>query len=428
MLFMCNFFSPRKYSFLIIGTIVLMACMSCASNRDLKSSVNKTRPILEKDIEYLASDDLEGRATGTEGEKKAADYIADRFSKSGVDPKGEAGYFQDFSVMNKDNPHDISFGSEGQGEITVRNVIGFIDNNKPTTVVLGAHYDHLGYGEFGSLHTGSPEIHNGADDNASGVAALLWLADNLKRQESNHNYLFIAFSGEEHGLWGSNYFMKNPTIEPESITFMVNMDMVGRLNDEKQLAIHGTGTSPQWNNIIENVKIKGVEPVLKEGGVGPSDHTSFYLEGIPVLHFFTGQHQDYHRPSDDEERINYEGLNIVSHFILSIINQTDEIEKLTFSKTKDEDQNRRVSFNVTLGIVPDYLYSGEGLRIDGVREGRPADMGGIMKGDIVLEMGEEEVKDMNSYMQLLSVFKPGQTIDVKIDREGKNITKSVTFD
>ena len=200
------------------------------------------------------------------------------------------------------------------------------------------------------------------------------------------------------------------------------------LNDEKQLAIHGTGTSPQWNDIIENVKIKGVEPVLKEGGVGPSDHTSFYLEGIPVLHFFTGQHQDYHRPSDDEERINYEGLNIVSHFVLSIINQTDGIDKLTFSKTKDEDQNRRVSFNVTLGIVPDYLYSGDGLRIDGVREGRPADKGGIIKGDIVLEMGDEEVKDMNSYMQLLSVFKPGQTIDVKIERDGKIITKSVTFD
>jgi hypothetical protein len=402
--------------------------MSCASNRDLRNSVNKTRPIFEKDIEYLASDELEGRATGTDGERKAADYIAERFAKSGVLPKGEEGYFQDFSVIDKDNPHDVSFGSGEQGEISVRNVIGYIDNSVKNTVVLGAHYDHLGYGEIGSLHTGAPEIHNGADDNASGIAALLWLAESLKKQDNRHNYLFIAFSGEEHGLWGSNYFMKNPTVDPEDISFMINMDMVGRLNDEKQLAIHGTGTSPEWNAVIENVKIKDVQPVLKEGGVGPSDHTSFYLEGIPVLHFFTGQHQDYHKPSDDEERINYEGLNIVSHFILSIINQTDGIDKLTFSKTKDEDQNRRVSFNVTLGIVPDYLYSGEGVRIDGVREGRPADKGGIIKGDIVLEMGDEEIKDMNSYMQLLSVFEPGQTINVKIERDGKIITKSVTFD
>jgi len=172
-------------------------------------------------------------------------------------------------------------------------VLGYINNNANKTIVIGAHYDHLGHGSQGSLHRGEEkEIHNGADDNASGVAVMLNLASKLKETNKGNNYLFMAFSGEEMGLLGSNYFVKNATIHIDSINYMLNMDMVGRLKADSTLAVFGTGTSPIFKQTISanNSKFKIIE---KESGVGPSDHTSFYLNDIPVLHFFTGQHEDY---------------------------------------------------------------------------------------------------------------------------------------
>ncbi len=192
------------------------------------------------------------------------------------------------------------------------NVIGYIDNKAATTVILGAHFDHLGYGEDGNsmLRTGEKLIHNGADDNASGTAALIELARILKTSKAkNHNYLFIAFSGEEMGLFGSKYFTEHPTIDLATVSYMLNMDMVGRLNDStKVLTVGGYGTSPQWASVI-NPQDKKIPFVIKidSSGTGPSDHTSFYRKDIPVLFFFTGQHRDYHRPTDDADKINYFG-------------------------------------------------------------------------------------------------------------------------
>ena len=242
----------------------------------------------------------------------------------------------------------------GEKKRTGHNVIGYIDNGAATTVVLGAHFDHLGYGEDGNsmLRTGEKLIHNGADDNASGTAALIELARILKTSKAkNNNYLFIAFSGEELGLFGSKYFTEHPTIDLKTVNYMINMDMVGRLNDStKALTVGGYGTSPQWATVI-NPKDKKLPFVIKidSSGTGPSDHTSFYRKDIPVLFFFTGQHRDYHRPSDDAERINYDGeLHIVNYINNLITNVNKQNKKLAFTKTR-ETQVSMAPFKVTLG-------------------------------------------------------------------------------
>jgi hypothetical protein len=382
-----------------------------------------------EDVSILANDSLKGRKTGSEGEKKAAEYIAKRFENIGLQQKGTTGYIQKFTFKASKNPHqEAEFTStENDNTETAENVIAYLDNNMENTVIIGAHYDHLGMGGEGSLYREGDAIHNGADDNASGVAMMLHLADSLQRKDSpkNNNYLFIAFSGEEEGLLGSNYFVKNPTIDTKKVTYMLNMDMVGRLNAEKTLAVYGIGTSPILKQTV-NANAGDLNIVENESGVGPSDHTSFYLADIPVLHFFTGQHEDYHKPSDDTEKVNFEGMKVVSNYIFSIIKDLDSQPKLPFRKTKNESEVVP-DFKVTLGVVPDYLFSGKGMRIDGVSEEKPAQKAGLLKGDVVVKMGEHEVTDMMSYMKCLSMFEKGQTAVVTVDRDGALKEVEVTF-
>ena len=384
---------------------------------------------MEDDVAVLANDSLNGRKTGSEGEKKAAQYIAKRFADLGLQPKGTDGYFQKFTFKASKNPHqEAEFTStKGDSSETAENVIAYLDNNAKNTVVIGAHYDHLGMGGDGSLYREGIAIHNGADDNASGVAMLLRLANSLQKESSpkKNNYLFIAFSGEEEGLLGSNYFVKNPTINTKKVAYMLNMDMVGRLNAEKTLAVYGVGTSPILRQTV-NANASDLNIVANESGVGPSDHTSFYLADIPVLHFFTGQHEDYHKPSDDTEKVNFAGMEIVSKYIFSIIKDLDAQPKLPFRKTKNESEVVP-DFKVTLGVVPDYLFNGKGMRIDGISEDRPAQKAGLQKGDIVVKMGEFEVKDMMSYMKCLSKFEKGETVEVTVDRNGALKRFTVTF-
>lgn len=384
---------------------------------------------IKEDVMFLSDDKLEGRVTGSEGEKEAGDYIAKRFKDLGLEPKGTEGYFQEFTFKPKTDPHsEVKFTeSTTDSTITGRNVLGYIDNNANQTIVIGAHYDHLGYNEYGgSLYRGEEkQIHNGADDNASGVAVMLNLASKLKNGNKNNNYLFMSFSGEEMGLLGSNYFVKNATIPTDSINYMLNMDMVGRLKADSTLAVYGTGTSPIFKQIINshNDKFKLIE---KESGVGPSDHTSFYLNDVPVLHFFTGQHEDYHKPSDDYDKLNYEGMETISNYIYDIITDLDDNGELAFRKTKNESDNAP-RFKVTLGVVPDYMFDGKGMRIDGVSEDKPAQKAGLQKGDVVIQLGDIEVKDMMSYMKALSEFEKGQTTTVKVQRGEEVVEAPVTF-
>lgn len=382
---------------------------------------------IKEDVIFLADDKLEGRQTGTEGEKKAAKYIAERFDELELDPKGTNGYFQEFSFLPKTDPHkDVEFTTNQDGTITGRNVIGFIDNKAENTIIIGAHYDHLGYGGEGSLYRDSIKaIHNGADDNASGTAVMIDLARKLRGQNTNNNYLFMAFSGEEMGLLGSNYFVKNPTINTKAVSYMINMDMVGRLKQDSTLAVYGTGTSPMFKQVLSahNDKFKLVE---NESGVGPSDHTSFYLADIPVLHFFTGQHEDYHKPEDDSEKLNYEGMEKISSYIFDIITDLNDNGKLAFRKTINESESTP-RFRVGLGVIPDYLYDGKGMRIDGVSEGKPAQKAGLQKGDVVIQLGDSIVTDMMSYMRALSVFDKGDKTKAVVDRDGKKVKAEIQF-
>ena len=375
------------------------------------------------DVVYLASNLMEGREAGSKSEAMAAQYITSRFAQIGLLPKGDSLWYQSFDFTFKTNPHAAT------GETRIgNNLVGFIDNGAATTVVIGAHYDHVGYGHFGSLDDGPPAIHNGADDNASGVASMLYLAEQLKNGSfNNNNYLFIAFTAEELGLFGSKNFIKNSTIDTSSINYMLNMDMVGRLNKERVLAINGTGTSPVWKDVIDNIDINGISTKLTESGVGPSDHTSFYLENIPVLHFFTGQHLHYHKPTDDSELVNYPGILDVSNFIYEVIGQLDDDGVLAFTRTKDNDNRKAAAFKVTLGVMPDYVYDGKGMRIDGIIDGRPAQLAGIERGDIIIKIGDLEVKDIYDYMEGLAQFKKGETAKVIVKRGKKQLKKSVTF-
>lgn len=385
------------------------------------------RAEIKKDVDRLSSDDFMGREIGTMGEALAAEYIRGRFESLGLRPAGTAGYYQPFFVKNSSNPHEKpELAESGEDGTQGKNVIALIDNPGDQLVIIGAHYDHLGYGGFSSLHRGDSAIHNGADDNASGVAAVLALATKLSEMKTQHDVLLIAFSGEEKGLWGSNYFVKNPTVDLEKVNFMINMDMIGRLDSAKGIAIHGTGTTSNWPNIIDKANTEGLKVIMKESGVGPSDHTSFYLQDIPVLHFFTGQHEDYHKPTDDAVKVNHAGILKIVNVIENIIRNQDNLEKLIFQKTKDQ-SSRGPKFTVTLGVIPDYLYDGEGMRIDGVSDERPAQKAGILKGDVVIQMGDSTITSMMSYMRALSAFKKGDKTKVTVERNGDQLTVEVEF-
>lgn len=399
-----------KYLFALFSMIV--AWTLTGQNDDLIS--------IKVDVVYLSSDLLEGRETGTEGEAMAAQYIANRFNQLGLNTS-----FQSFDFEVKAHPHATESTPK-----TGKNVIGYLDNGADYTVVIGAHYDHLGYGSSGSLHRGEPAIHNGADDNASGVAAMLRLAEWLSKEgaPNANNYLFLAFSGEEFGLFGSKYYASNATLPIDNVSYMVNMDMVGRLNEENVLVINGVGTSPSWTATLDDIQIDPISITTTESGFGPSDHSSFYLKDIPVLHFFTGQHSEYHKPSDDAELINYEGIDLVSQYIYQLVTALDGKEKLVFTKTKDQSQGTRASsFKVTLGVIPDYTYGKKGMRIDGVSEDKPAQKAGLQQGDVILKIGDKDIEDIYAYMEALGSFEPNQSTTIVIQRGEEQLTLPLTF-
>ncbi len=414
----------KNYNFFMSLFLVAFVLNSCNCQKEFtKDQI----PTLKKDISFLASDEMEGRLIGSKGEKLAAEYISERFTELGLlEIDNSDSYLQPFDVKPKVNPHSMI---KDTSTITGHNVVGFLDNKAEKTIIIGAHYDHLGYGEMGGSLFASKEkqIHNGADDNASGIAAMLAIAERIKvKNLKTYNYLFLAFSGEEEGLWGSNYYSKNPIVDFKNVAFMINMDMVGRLDEEKRIAIHGTGTAPVWDTLIDSLLVSDFKIKKHASGVGPSDHTSFYLQDLPVLHFFTGQHENYHRPSDDADLINYVGLELVVDYLENLLTIMDQKPVPVFTKTKDESR-KTPSFKVTLSVIPDYLYNESGMRIDGVNENGPADKAGLVKGDIVKKMGELEIIDMMSYMEALGKFEKGQTIIITIERGGKLLEKSLTF-
>jgi hypothetical protein len=388
-----------------------------------QAQVNST--LIRSHIKILSSDSLEGRGTGTAGEKLAIAYIQSQWNKIGLLPKGDGKLFtQKFTFKG---------GIHGTGEEgTAYNLVGFIDNQAANTIVIGAHFDHLGLGNQGSSLDANPQnkIHNGADDNASGVAGVIELARyfQMNKIKESTNFLFICFSGEELGLYGSKYFTENPTIDLTKVSYMINMDMIGRLDPQsKSLAVSGTGTSAAWEPLLKKLSSEKLMIKTDSAGVGPSDHTSFYLKNIPVLHFFTGSHSDYHKPSDDAEKINVEGEKEILDLIIRLVENLDKQPKLAFLATKNKSMGSARAFKVTMGVMPSYTSSEEGLEVDGVTEGKPAQKAGIVAGDVIVQIGSYQIKDMQGYMDALGKFEKGQVVPVKLKREKEIITLNVTF-
>jgi Zn-dependent M28 family amino/carboxypeptidase len=381
-------------------------------------------------IAVLAHDSLEGRGTATAGGKKAAVYIAQQFEKIGLEKIKNLSYLHNYTFSQQSNPHAQTADSSKDKKIEAQNVVGFINNNKAHTIVIGAHYDHLGIGK--SMYSldahAEGKIHNGADDNASGVAGVIELARFYKNiKNSNYNFLFVCFSGEELGLYGSKMFVENAPIELSNINVMINMDMIGRLNDStKKIMIYGVGTSPFFVETIKKIE-STLQVSTDSSGIGPSDQTSFYLKNIPVLHYFTGQHSDYHKPSDDIEKINVNGVALVLTHITTMIEKINDVPKLTFLKTRDSNKDNNTKFKVTLGIMPDYMYDGKGVKADGVSDGKPASKAGIKAGDVIIELGTYAVGNMQEYMKALSEFKKGDKTSVKILRKNEEIILNIEF-
>lgn len=314
-----------------------------------------------------------------------------------------------------------------KNSVPTQNVIAYLNNNAPFTIVLGAHYDHLGHGEMGgSLYRGPKAIHYGADDNASGTAALIELARILKNKSNfnQYNVVFAAFSGEELGLLGSKKYVDSPLfVDLKQISYMINMDMIGRLH-ENQLTISGFGTSPQWMQWVDTT-FGGLKCKLEYSGVGPSDHTSFYLKDIPVLAFFTNAHADYHKPTDVAEKINYPGEVTIIQDILNTIEKSHG--KAGFTKTKDQTNRTGARFSVSLGIIPDYAFEGPGVKVDGVSDGKAGQKAGIKTGDIILNLGQQSVTDIQVYMKILSGLKKGDSTEVEVLRGKEMVKLSVQF-
>lgn len=331
-------------------------------------------------------------------------------------------YFADATAT-----YDIKFSVElTRQKRKAHNVAGYLNFNAPTTIVLGAHLDHLGYGEDNNSLDGQGQIHNGADDNASGTSALIELGRILQSTAAhNNNYIFIAFSGEELGLFGSKYWLEHPS-KNVVLNYMINMDMVGRYDSSKKLTIGGYGTSPVWGSVFNTTTDPSLAVKLDSSGSGPSDHASFYRKDIPVLFFFTNSHSDYHKATDDWDKINYDGELAIVKYINRIIEATNDKGKLAFTKTRDQEA-RSVSLPVTLGVIPDYGYSGTGMRIDGVSKGKLAEKLGLQAGDVLLQLGDYKFVDVVTYMTALQHFKKGDKTKLTIKRGDAEKTFDVQF-
>jgi hypothetical protein len=312
------------------------------------------------------------------------------------------------------------------------NVGGFIEGTDPELkkewIIIGAHFDHLGMGGDGSLYRGDePQIHNGADDNASGTTGVLELAEKFvsEKDKLKRSVAFFTFSGEELGLLGSNYLVNNLPFPSEDAITMVNMDMIGRLKDSS-LIVYGTGTSSNWKNILNNHNKYGFKLTFNDEGFGPSDHSSFYGKKIPVLFFFTGTHEDYHKPSDDTEKINFAAEENILNYVYDIVADIDQNpERPDYLLVEKKQTGQMFARKVYVGTVPDFASNVDGYKISGVSEGSPAQLAGLQGGDIIISFGGKKISNIYDFTYALGDFVPGDEVDVIVKRGNDEITFKV---
>ncbi len=401
---------------------------SCPAARALTAGLSQPKAA----VRYLADDSLGGRLAGSQGERCAGAYIASEFKRMGLKPAGDPGsYFQSLPLATVLNPHFKG----GTG----RNVVGLLagkDSGAPV-IVIGAHYDHLGLGGpmSGSL---APDdvgvVHHGADDNASGVAALLRVAQRLTSSaRPRASVLFVAFTGEEEGLLGSNYFASHPPIPLTRMRAMLNMDMVGRLGTGK-LLVYGTGTAREWPAILATEDAGKDSLALSEigDGYGASDQTSFYERDVPVLHFFTNVHADYHKPSDTWDKLDYVGIDRVAMLVARVAaDVAGRNSGLTLvrgaGKPAKADSAVTPGYGAYLGTVPDFTPVEKGVRISGVRAGSPAEKAGLKPGDIIVAFDDQEIKDLYAMTDGLRARKAGDSVRITVLRDGQKVTMTAVL-
>ena len=370
------------------------------------------------DIDYLAGADMAGRGLDTPELERAADFIAGRFETTGLQPGGDdGGWFQTWQ-----QPVD-QLGRN----VTLKNVIGILPGSDPKhageSLVIGAHYDHFGRGEYADHNAGRGRTHPGADDNASGIAVMLELARSLRGKPRPRTLVFVAFTAEETGRLGSRHYVRHAGAYPaEKAIAMLNLDTVGRLGD-RPLVLFGTGTADEWAHIFRGAGyVTGVPLKTVADDFGSSDQTSFIEAGVPAVQFFSGNHEDIHRPGDTPDRIDHDGLLSVAKVLYEAVQYLAERPGALGSTVSgsqqqvagDMQQKRRVS----LGTVPDFTWRGEGVRLDDVRPGTPAEQAGLKKGDIILRVNGAPVGDMRQYAGALRKLSPGDEIRVDFSRDG----------
>lgn len=410
----------------------LVATTACATAPPIARGIpHADSTAIRNDVAFLASDKLEGRGTGTPGNDSAAAWIARRYGQLRLSAPFPA-YLQPFQARSAQDAHLGTSASRA-----TQNVVGLLRGTDPVLrdqyIVIGAHYDHLGRSSESSLDPGAADaIRNGADDNASGTATVMELARLLSANPPRRSVIFVAFSGEELGLLGSQWFVEHLPVPSTSIVAMLNFDMVGRLRDDK-LIVYGTATATELPELLQTANTAAGDSRLKVTGIGdgfgPSDHSSFYAKDIPVLHFFTDLHDDYHRATDDSDKLNAGGTARVVDLALRMTRAiADRPARLAFVRSAGPPAmtGNRQGSQTYLGSIPD-MAAGDapGLRLTGVRAGSPADVGGLKAGDVIVEFGGAAVKDLYTYTDALYAHKPGDTVDVVVLRGGSRVKLSV---
>ena len=422
-----------KKSIFVIGLLSVAACSPSMRTEPLKlGAAVADSGAIRSDIAYLASDRLEGSLTGSPGNDSAAAYIARRYKYLRLKTPFP-GYLQNFVARPAANAH-----MGDTAGLKTQNVVAMLEGTDPAYkgkyIVIGAHFDHLGRStQYAMDPQAGDAIRNGADDNASGTAAVLQLARMLSVSRPKHSVIFVNFSGEEEGLLGSQYFVDNAPVPVDSIVSMFNFDMVGRLRDDK-LFVYGTGTATELPSLVDSANLKILPALSIQGGgdgFGSSDHASFYAKNIPVLHFFTDNHEDYHRATDDVEKINAGGEARVVNLAFDMIKSLDtRPTRLSFVKSAKPARlgSSSSGSQVYLGSIPDMSAGSEpGLKLTGVRAGSPAEKGGLVAGDIIVEFGGAAVTDLQSYSDALYSHKPGESVKVVYKRDGKRMETTVTL-
>lgn len=412
----------------VFSVFILISSLTSAAQVDsIDRAINYNT--LKNHVAFLSADKLQGRLTGTSGEKYAAQYVASEFKRLGLTPVGDNGtYYQCFALIKQGSPTKPQYGCNVLAKLQ-------LSDKKAAALIIGAHLDHLGHGELMGSRARNHEkgkIHPGADDNASGVASLLALAAQLgalKKQglfHGNKDIIFAAWSGEELGLLGSSYFIKKIMKQTHSKTLgamvdaYINLDMIGRLN--KKLVLQGIGSSQQWQSLVQRVNLKHpLSVIMQQDPYLPTDATAFYLRGSPILNLFTGAHDDYHTPRDTAERLNIVGMQQIIAWLLDFVVIITKEPRLDYQLVAKMHQPKR-GFKIYLGTIPDYVETQQkGVKLSGVTHGSPAERAGVMQDDVIVTLAGKSIHDIDDYMFALNSLTAGQPVTMVVQRAQEHV-------